>query len=439
MATVHEPARELPVAHDVDVLVAGAGPAGIAAAVAAARHGARTLLVEPFGDPGGVSTVGLMSHWTGATRGGLYEEILDRSFALERELGGPVEARSQTINPEILKLVYLQLLRDAGVGLRFYTAAVDALVEDGAMRGIVAESKSGREAFLARQVIDATGDGDVAARAGVPFVKGRESDGKMQPMTLMFKVAGVDMDRATVLPPSFESNFDVPAGKIQDLAREHIPFPAGHCLLYRSTLPGVITCNMTNVIDVDGTNADDLTRAHVDARLQMPAIIRFLRRFVPGFEACYPMASAAFVGIRETRHFEGEARLTEHDILEARVFPDWAVTRAHFNFDVHSLTGPGLDRTGSQQHFKQNKGYTIPYGALVPKKIDGLFLSGRNISGTHLAHSNFRVMPICVLTGQAAGVAAALCVRTGCTPRALPVADLQRALLADGMLDPHAS
>ncbi len=438
--TITEPSRQIPVKYEVDVVVAGSGPAGFSAALSAARSGAKTLIIEQFGDIGGVSTVGLMSHWTGGTKGGLYEEILTRSNDLENPLSTANQKRGcgrATINPERLKTVYLQMLQEAGVQILLYTQVVDCVMEGDTIRGVILESKSGREAVLAKQVIDCTGDGDVAARAGAPFYKGREEDGKMQPMTLMFKVAGVDYEKA-VLPPSFESNFDVPLGKVQDLAREHIPFPAGHCLLYPSSLPGIITCNMTNIVGVDGTKVEDLTQAHIACRMQMEEIIRFLHKYVPGFENCYIISSANFIGIRETRHFEGEKTITKEDILQARVFEDWAVTYAHFNFDVHGISKPGLDETGAQKHFTQAKGYTIPYGCLVPKKIDNLLLAGRNISGSHLAHSNYRAMPICANLGQAAGAAAALCARNGCTPRKLDVKLLQQTLLAAGVLDPSA-
>lgn len=139
------------------------------------------------------------------------------------------------------------------------------------------------------------------------------------------------------------------------------------------------------------------------------------------------------IGVRETRHFEGEYTITEEDILEARVFDDWAVTRAHFNFDVHNLSGSGLDETGMQKKFPQQKGYTIPYRCFVPKKVDNLLLAGRNISGTHMAHSNFRVMPICANMGQSVGIAAALCARDGITPRELNVKKLQDILMEQGI------
>jgi len=236
-----------------------------------------------------------------------------------------------------------------------------------------------------------------------------------------------------VLPGSFETTFDVPAGDLQTLAKRHLPHPAGHVLLYRSSLPGVITCNMTNCIDVDGTKVEDLTKAEYVCRKQIEPIVDFLRKFVPGFENCYVISSASIIGVRETRHFEGEYTLTEDDILEARVFDDWAVTKAHFNFDIHNLKGSGLDETGVQKFFPQQKGYTIPYRCFVPKKIDNLLLAGRNISGTHKAHSNFRVMPICANMGQAVGIAAALCIKNDVTPRELDVGKLQAVLKTQGV------
>lgn len=434
MKTIVEPQKSIPIAAETDVLVVGAGPAGFSAAVCCARQGVKTMLIEQTGDVGGVATSGLMSHWTGNTQGGFYEEILDRSAesAGEWDTADFNGSMRQVINPERLKTVMLKMLDEAGVRLRLYTFSSEAIVENDTVKGVITQSKAGRQAILAKVVVDATGDGDIAASAGVPFRKGREGDGKMQPMSLMFKVAGVDVGRG-VFPGAFEETFSVPKGDIQTLGREHIPSPAGHVLLYKTTLPGVVTCNMTNCTGVDGTDPDDLTHATYVCRSQLDPIVAFLRGYVPGFEHCYLISSASVVGVRETRHFEGERRITEQDIRDARVFDDWAVTRASFNFDVHSLTGSGLDATGEQKRFRQKKGYTIPYGCLVPVKIDGLLLAGRDISGTHMAHSNFRVMPICANMGQAAGTAAALCVQQNVKPRGLPVKDLQNQLTAQGV------
>ena len=226
---------------------------------------------------------------------------------------------------------------------------------------------------------------------------------------------------------------DVPAGEIQALGKAELPAPTGHVLLYRSTLPGVVTVNMTNLTHVDGTKAEDLTKAQIACHGQIGPIVDFLRRRAPGYEKCFVISSAAQIGVRETRHFKGVSTITEEDILAARVFPDWVVTKAHFNFDIHNVEGAGLDAHGSQATFTQRKGYTIPYGCLVPETLDGLLLAGRSISGTHKACSNFRAMPICANIGQAAGVAAALAARAGVQPRAVPVADIQAELRRQGV------
>lgn len=228
---------------------------------------------------------------------------------------------------------------------------------------------------------------------------------------------------------SFESTYQTEKGELQALAKTHIPYPAGHLLVYPTTLPGIVTCNMTNCTDIDGTSAEDLTKAELVCRSQMPAILAYLREFVPGFEHCYLISVGSMMGVRETRHFHGAYTLNENDILTARIFEDWVVRGAFFNFDVHNLTGSGLDKTGVQHKWSQPKGYTIPYSCLLPDGVEGLLLAGRNISGTHLAHSNYRVMPICVGVGEAAGIAAALAVQNDWDVRNVPVEMIQEKLL----------
>lgn len=425
MQTYHENAKELPIAGEYDVIVAGSGPAGTAAAVMAGRMGAKVLIIEWNNAIGGISTSGMMSHWTGSVTSPMYTEILQRSADMnEGEQKGKIQ---QFINPENLKTVYLDMLKDANVDVLLYTFVCGVVMEGDQLTGVITESKSGRRVFRSKVVVDGTGDGDVAAFAGVEYHKGRESDGKMQPTTLMFKVAGVDMSRAVLLG-SFESTYQTEKGELQALAKEHIPYPAGHLLAYKSTLPGIVTCNMTNCTDIDGTKAEDLTRAEIVCRSQMPAIVKYLREFVPGFENCYIISAGSMMGVRETRHFKGVYTLNENDILTAKVFDDWVVRGAHFNFDVHNMSGSGLDATGVQKHWTQPKGYTIPYGCLVPEKINGLLLSGRNISGTHIAHSNYRVMPICVGIGAAAGVAAATAIKKGVQVRDIKGEELQDRL-----------
>lgn len=397
---------------NTDVLVLGSGPSGFAAAYTAAKNGAKVIIVEQGGDIGGISTSGLMSHWTGNCGSPLYHEILRRSAELnEGEFKGKIIDK---IDPEKLKTLYLEMLYEVGCKIMLYTFAYDAICEGDKVLGATVINKTGKTDIFAKITIDATGDGDIAARAGAEFTLGRESDNKMQPATLMFKVGGVDYSKAAFLG-SFESKMQTEKGELQALAKEHIPHPAGHILTYKTTLPGVVTCNMTNCTDVDGTNADDLTKATLTCRRQIDSIIKYLREFVPGYENCYVLSSASLIGVRETRHFKGKYTLNEQDILEARVFDDYVVKDAHFNFDVHNITGAGLDKTGVQHHFTQQKGYTIPYRCLLPETKENLLLCGRNISGTHMAHSNFRVMPICVGIGEAAGTAAALSIKNNCS------------------------
>lgn len=413
---------------DYDVVVAGSGPAGFGAALCAARMGARTLLVEQGSCIGGISTAGLMSHWTGSVDSKLYREVLARSLAARGKAYSDDDESKIYIDTERLKLQYLEMLQSAGAEILFYTFIADAAVENGKVTGIVVENKSGRSLIRAKTVIDATGDGDVAYRAGAAFTEGREKDGKMQPATLMFKVDGVDDSRAVYMP-SFETRYQTDKGELQALAAKLLPAPAGHVLLYPNPLPGVATVNMTNCIAVDGTKAEDLTRAEIVCRRQMYEIETFLREYVPGYENCRVITSASLIGIRETRHFVGKYTLTEDDIYSARQFPDWVVRNAYFNFDVHGLTGAGLDATGKQAAFEQKNGYTIPYGCLVPEKLKGLLLAGRCISGTHMAHSNYRAMPICLALGEAAGTAAALAVKQGILPDELNVSDIQKELV----------
>ena len=434
-ATMYQEApRQIPVLDSVDVLVVGGGPAGFGAAVAAGRQGAKTMLIEQSGMVGGVATAGLMSHWTGQTAGGLYEEVLSRSnpaMPAGPDMGEHGMAR-QLIDHEKLKSLMLAMLAEAGVRLRLYTFASAPIMEEKRIVGVIVESKSGRQAIFARTIIDCSGDGDMAAAAGAEHYKGREYDGKMQPMTHMLKVGGVDTAQVTYVH-GFEDTYPLDGSDVQTEARKSIPYPAGHVLIYPSPRPGTVVLNMTNAIKVDGTNADDLTRADALCRSQIEPILDFLRKRVTGFANAYLIQCSSSIGVRETRHFVGEQTITERDIMDARVFDDWAATRARFNFDVHNLEGAGLDETGVQKHFRQQRGYTIPYGCLVPRGIDGLLLAGRCISGTHLAHSSFRVMPICLNMGQSAGIAAALCAKQAVQPRKLDIATLQAALRQVGV------
>ena len=407
-----------------DVIVCGSGPAGVAAAISASRLGAKTILIESLGRVGGISTSGMMSHFTGSVGNRLYHEILSRAAENNQFERGKV---TTVIDPEFLTLTYYEMLEESGAEVLLYTTVCDVIMDKNRITGVICHNKDGFSALYGKVVVDATGDGDVAFKSGAEFNLGRETDNLMQPATLMFKVGGVD-DKRAVYPPSFETLIETEKGELQSLAREKLPHPAGHVLLYKSTIPGVVTVNMTNATFIDGTKASDLTRAEIECRKQIKPILEFLREFVPGYENCYVLGSASLIGIRETRHFKGVFSLSERDVTKAKEYSDAVVFDAHFNFDVHNITGSGLDKTGCQHNFKQQKGYTIPYGCLVPEKIDSLLLAGRNISGSHMAHSSFRAMPICVGSGEAAGTAAAIAVKTGVTPREVKANEIREKL-----------
>ena len=436
MKFYHEGARDIPVIAETELLVAGGGPAGVGAAIAAARCGVKVMLIEKSGSLGGMATEGMMSHWTGASECPLVLEIMERTM---RHSALPLEMAPQLnhydlhwrIPHECQKHVLFQMTMEAGVRVQVHTMAVDVIKEGNTVKGIITESKSGREAILAQAVIDATGDGDIAAFAGVEYLMGREEDQACQPVTLMFRVGGVDYERA-VFPASFESYIDVPKGEIQSLGKKHLQHPAGHVLLYPNLLPGEVTVNMTNVTDIDGTDVRDLTQAEITCRDQMESIVLFLREYVPGYEKCYLSASGSNVGVRETRHFKGVKTVTAEDIVEAAVFDDWIATRNYFGFDIHNVKGSGLDSNGAQKHFKSKGKYTIPYGACLPEKVDGLLLSGRNISGTHKAHSNYRVMGICLNIGVGVGTAAASAIKSNRQLRDVDIKEVQQILIKNG-------
>ena len=421
--------NKVPMIADVDVLVCGAGPAGLGASIMAARLGASVMLVESQGCLGGIATAGMMSNWGGRSSSKIMPEIWDLTYERAKDIGWAQDngCGKDTIYHDIQKIVLEEMVQKEKIRVLYYTLVCKAVVEDGAIVGVIVENKSGRGFIKAKRVIDSTGDGDVAASAGVPYFKGRESDKRMQPCTIMFNVGGVDFERA-VFPPSFETTVETEKGELQALAKKLLPFPAGHVLLYRQPMPGTVCCNMTNAIEIDGTDAESLTKGVFTCHSQIIPIIKFLREYVPGYENCWLMSSASLIGVRETRHFEGMESLSKDDILQAKYYDNWVVRRGWFNFDVHNLTGASLDKTGIQHNWKQNKDYTIPYGCLLPKNIEGLLLSGRNISGSHLAHSNFRIMSVCIAIGEAAGVAAALSVKQNKKLSLVDVKEIQKHL-----------
>ncbi|RPH24136.1 FAD-dependent oxidoreductase [Buttiauxella warmboldiae] len=435
MKYISEPARDIPVTKVCDVLVCGGGPAGFGAAIGAAKAGQKVIVIERNSIIGGMATAGLMSHWTGNTEGPVLDELLERARGSHTDynyFGEKILRSKFIIDHEKLSLTMLKMLDEHNVEVMFYTQICDVIMDSNVLQGAIVENKSGRQAVLASKIIDATGDGDVACRAGAPYQLGRETDNAMQPVTLMMQVSGVDYSRA-IFPGEFEDNVDVPRGKIQDLAHDYFENPMGHVLLYPSTVEGIVTVNMTNVTGIDGTNNTDISRSQVKLSLQVERVIDFLREYAPGYEQCRLYRTASMIGVRETRHFSCEYTITAEDIEQAKVFDDWIATRCYFNFDIHNIEGAGLDKTGRQNDFVQTERYTIPMRSLIPLKVENLLLAGRSIGGTHMAHSNFRAMAICLNIGQGAGVCAAIANKNKTRLRDNYYPDVRKELISQGV------
>src|SRR5918994_5071923 len=451
--TITLPPRTALVAATTDVLVVGGGPAGIGAALGAADAGASVILVERYGFLGGNATAALvmplMSFHTqraaferadGAklfpTDHGPGEPVV--AGALARLLSrlimtggaitpGPATGYVVPFDPELLKLSALELLDEAGVRLLFHAFASGVLA-DGPLRGVVFETKSGPIVIRAKTVVDCTGDGDVAAAAGARFEVGREADGLVQPMTLMFRM--VQFERA-----GFEAYVREHPDQwrgvhgLWDLIRKaseagELDLPREDILFFGTPHEGEVSVNSTRVMRVLGTDVFDWSCAELESRRQMSQIATFLRRHVPGFARAYIAQSGVHTGVRETRRIVGDYQLTAEDVLEGRKFDD-VVARGAYPVDIHNPKGSGT----VLKRLPPGEAYDIPLRALLPQGVDGLLVAGRCLSGTHEAHSSYRVMPIVMATGQAAGVCAALAAKRAQTPRAVPVAEVQAALL----------
>lgn len=447
-------ARHVPVTRRPDVLVIGGGPAGIAAAIAAARSGARTLLVERYGFLGGNATASLVGPFMTAFSAdgsvqvvrGVFEELVRRMEAM----GGAIHparvpagvAQSSYVlhghagvtpfDPETMKLVSTELCLEAGVELLLHTVFVDPVMDGKSVRGAILQNKGGLEAALATVTVDCSADADIAARAGVPCRQGRAADGLTQPMTMFFRVASVDRERVDGYfrehPEEIAERMAFASCIRRAQANGEWPIPRERLGLYESPQEGVWRVNVSRLQGLDGTRPDDLTRAEVEGRRQVLAILAFLRKYVPGFERCVLLDTAAQVGVRETRRIEGEYTLTRDDLVSGRHFED-VIACGGYPIDVHDPVGPG---GGVSKRGETANVYEIPYRCLVPRGVEQLLVAGRSVSATHEALGAIRVMPPVFAMGEAAGIAAAIASKEGLPPRQVPHDWIQEALIARG-------
>jgi hypothetical protein len=448
---IHEPAREIPVRAETDILVVGGGPTGIIAAWAAANQGKKVMLIESRGFLGGNLVLGLPLNGFLGRKGnqviwGLPQKFVDRLKAL----GGATEHRPcplhvslTMIDPDLVGKVSWGIMEENHIDVLMYVFFTDVIMDGDKVKGVIIDSKAGREAILAKEIIDCTGDADVAFRAGVPCQKGNEG-GHMQPPSLMFDMRGVDMAEfrkeiadhpekyeSDTIPNEFfreDKNF-VFVGMRQQIidAREHdgLDLPVDRTIIVTGMKKDEAWINMSRVNGVDSTKPESYTYGEEVSIKQNEDVVKYLKKYVPGFENAWVDKTTPFLGIRESRRIEGEYMMTADDILKCRRFDD-AIAVAAYPIDLHHPIGGDCTLEWCSDC------YDIPYRCLVPKKVTNLLVAGRCASMTHEAMASTRVMPICMAMGEAAGKAAAIAANDGVPVQKVDVAKLQKQLREEG-------
>ena len=437
-----EPERKLEISAETEVLVLGGGPSGITAAVASARTGAKTLLLERYGFLGGMGTAAMVTNFCGLHANingsvqqivhGIADDILDRLGKLDglnaphhiKAKGSGHDTAAQAYDTAAYKVVSDELLNDAGVDIRFHSLAADVIMKDkSTIDAVILETKSGRKAIRARMFIDCSGDADLAFWSGARVEKGND-DGFIAYPTTMFRIGNVDDDLAH---RSGRPN-------LNDLIAKHgdnynLPRKTG--IINSQAHKGEWRANLTQIsrLDgspIDGSNWDDLCFAEAEGRRQVLEYHNFLKECVPGFKESYLLETAAQVGIRETRRIVGAHVLTEDEVLDCADFDD-----------VVGCNGWPLEqhlKGAAKWTFLGGRGYhQIPYRSLIPLGVDNLLVAGRCASATPEGQSSIRVSGPCFVMGQAAGTAANLALQSNKAPRSISIADLQNKLSMDGV------
>ena len=444
-----------------DVIVIGGGVTGVAAAVVAARQGARTLLVEQHGYLGGLQTGGMINHFSAFLDGsgkqivfGIVAELVQRlvqeggSLGLIRSGKGMVH-----LDPEVLKTVLEQTVLEAGVELLYYTAFQRAVIQAGVMHGVELQTRAGPETMAAAITIDATGDALVAISAGAPY--DRAVPAQVMSTGLQFTVGNVNVAQLAQFiqehPQEFTGEPRLWSWVETFPGSPHPRLWAGGCGLAQSiakakangdlpkedtpnfvafyaggTRPGLVDFNAFFLSKVDWTDSRSLTATTIECRHRAQRFVTFLKNYVPGFQDAGLFATAPLLGVRDSRRIIGDHVLTGQDILNGTVFAD-AVVRVYFPLDVVRVDGDKYEGGA--------KPYTIPYRSFLPKGIENLLVVGRGLSQTQDAAGSVRLSTISMLTGQAAGTAAALAIHSGTTARQVNVKAVQESLMQQTALD----
>lgn len=436
-----------------DILIVGGGPSGIIAAKSAASQGSKVILIERGGYLGGCATkalvIPLMTFHAGKRQivMGYANELIERIKKEGGSIGHVEDALgvASTVTPvetEIYKYVAQEYLLESGVEILYHTEALDVEIKDKDIEALVVKTRSGLYKINSKYYIDATGDGEIAYLSGNEMKLGRDKDGKCQPMTMMFKVGNVDRNELIdyvennkaefVISENIKSLLDTERvaisgffSKIKE-ATEKGDFTVNRdrVLFFELNRKGEVSINMSRIIDKISVRDFDLSEATIEGRRQVLEIYNFLKKYIPGFKDSILLQSGDEIGVRESRRLVGEYELTEKDIAAKRIFED-TVALGSWPIDIHSPDGKELDLV----EMKIGDYYGIPYRALLPKETDNLIVTGRAISTTHEALASMRVSPVCMGLGQAAGIAAKLCLKNNKKFKNLNYEDLKVELI----------
>ncbi len=436
--------------HEYDVVIVGGGPGGLNAAIAAGRLGARTLLVERYAFLGGMSTAALVYPWMTFhdMQGqqivrGIPQEIVDRLTARGASPGHLRDTVGfcHSVTPfdkEVFKQIAVEMVREAGADLLLHALAAETRVAAGKIDAVTVVGPYGRLQVRGDVFVDGTGDCGLVAMAGGSTLLGRPADGKVQAMTMMMRVGGVDLDAVKAYMVAHPDEFwkDSRIDRLSEwpltgvsgffsLWETYGPpeVPRDLVLFFAGVRPGEVHVNTTRVIDRDPTAIEAVTEAEIEGRAQVWPVLSFLQQHVPGFANSYLVETGPQIGIRESRRLQGRRMLTTEDITTGRRFED-VIARNGYQIDIHDPEGKALV---SQELLES--GYDIPYGALVSSDLRNVLVAGRAISCSVEAFASLRTTPSCMAIGQAAGAAAAMASARGCAPGELDVTALQEALL----------
>ncbi len=399
--------RNIPCPHEYDLLVAGSGMGGIAAAAAASESGLKVGMIEYFGEPGGIPVNGRLGSISGYSRKGVVavggfarafaDELLRRDKALEQGGGSNIN-----MTPAALSGFLMDLIDFYKIDLHLYTQLIGSVTANGKITHAVVANKNGVSGMKAKLFVDATGDGDLAYFSGCPFEKGRPSDGKAQAATLVFVIGGIDLARM----PDYMEVRRIWQSKLRPVPIDHSVFQ----FVPHGSGTNEIAVNMPHILNCDCTREEDLTRARKEGIRQAEYLLNeFFRKEIPGYENAWISHYAPQIGCRETRRILGDYVLTEEDVIHSRRFED-EIALGIWGIDIHTPDGV---HTRISRYIEQP--YGIPYRCITPRTIGNLYVTGRPISADHVAHSSSRINGTCMAIGEAAGCAAEEAIRSGST------------------------